>query len=252
MFETCSFKQSTLQGHCFSVQYSSDELKRAKYVAKIICLQCVSAAGLSVWTWKCCFGLIGILSFVVEVKQPIKGGKEDKITSRKEERRSICGKDREDKKRTTKTAGKEKEVSAGIPAENLITGFWWQCGAFWGCISWVWADFQSTKRGADCWVHLAAIWKVFWSVTLFFLLCHWIGISKQQKVKSKRWEKAEIFHFITEGERGSTTCGSCSYRPHWTSSGPGGPYFVWDVPGKALHWSESGQSFYLCFACAEA
>lgn len=45
----------------------------------------------------------------VEVKQPIKGGKEDKITSRKEERRSICGKDREDKKRTTKTAGKEKE-----------------------------------------------------------------------------------------------------------------------------------------------
>uniref|UniRef100_A0A8B9SM03 MYCBP associated protein n=1 Tax=Anas platyrhynchos TaxID=8839 RepID=A0A8B9SM03_ANAPL len=60
----------------------------------------------------------------LEVKQPIKGGKEDKITSRKEERRSICGKDREDKKRTTKTAGKEKEVSAGIPAENLITGFW--------------------------------------------------------------------------------------------------------------------------------
>ncbi|NWZ27926.1 MYBPP protein, partial [Asarcornis scutulata] len=45
----------------------------------------------------------------VEVKQPIKGGKEDKITSRKEERRSIGGKDREDKKRTTKTAGKEKE-----------------------------------------------------------------------------------------------------------------------------------------------
>ncbi|XP_035198592.1 MYCBP-associated protein-like isoform X2 [Oxyura jamaicensis] len=45
----------------------------------------------------------------VEVKQPIKGGKEDKITSRKEERRSVGGKDKEDKKRTSKTAGKEKE-----------------------------------------------------------------------------------------------------------------------------------------------
>ncbi|XP_066836340.1 MYCBP-associated protein isoform X1 [Anser cygnoides] len=44
-----------------------------------------------------------------EVKQPIKGGKEDKITSRKEERRSVGGKDKEDKKRTAKTAGKEKE-----------------------------------------------------------------------------------------------------------------------------------------------
>ncbi|NXU27088.1 MYBPP protein, partial [Thalassarche chlororhynchos] len=45
----------------------------------------------------------------VEVKQPIKGGKEDRITIRKEERRSFGGKDKEGKKRTTKTAGKEKE-----------------------------------------------------------------------------------------------------------------------------------------------
>lgn len=67
---------------------------------------------------------MGILSFVVEVKQPIKGGKEDKITSRKEERRSVSGKEKEDKKRTARTAGKEKEVSVGIPAENLSTGFW--------------------------------------------------------------------------------------------------------------------------------
>ncbi|XP_050764529.1 MYCBP-associated protein [Gymnogyps californianus] len=45
----------------------------------------------------------------VEVKQPIKGGKEDRITTRKEEKRSCGGKDKEGKKRTTKTAGKEKE-----------------------------------------------------------------------------------------------------------------------------------------------
>ncbi|KFV54418.1 MYCBP-associated protein, partial [Gavia stellata] len=45
----------------------------------------------------------------VEVKQPIKGEKEDKITIRKEERRSFGGKDKEGKKRTTKTVGKEKE-----------------------------------------------------------------------------------------------------------------------------------------------
>ncbi|KAM9639077.1 MYCBP-associated protein isoform 1-T1 [Morphnus guianensis] len=45
----------------------------------------------------------------VEVKQPIKGGKEDRTTTRKEERRSFGGKDKEGKKRTTKTAGKEKE-----------------------------------------------------------------------------------------------------------------------------------------------
>ncbi|XP_042658723.1 MYCBP-associated protein isoform X3 [Tyto alba] len=47
----------------------------------------------------------------VEVKQPIKGEKEDRITTRKEERRSFVGKDKEGKKRTTKTTGKEKEQS---------------------------------------------------------------------------------------------------------------------------------------------
>ncbi|KAM9258290.1 LOW QUALITY PROTEIN: MYCBP-associated protein [Cariama cristata] len=41
----------------------------------------------------------------VEVKQSIKGGG-DRITTRKEERRSFGGKDKEGKKRTTKTAGK--------------------------------------------------------------------------------------------------------------------------------------------------
>ncbi|NXW36728.1 MYBPP protein, partial [Phaetusa simplex] len=45
----------------------------------------------------------------VEVKQPIKGGKEDRITTRKEERRPSGSKEKEGKKRTTKTAGKEKE-----------------------------------------------------------------------------------------------------------------------------------------------
>ncbi|XP_040437725.1 MYCBP-associated protein isoform X2 [Falco naumanni] len=45
----------------------------------------------------------------VEVKQSIKGGKEDRITTRKEERRSFGVKEKEGKKRTTKTAGKEKE-----------------------------------------------------------------------------------------------------------------------------------------------
>ncbi|KFW12402.1 MYCBP-associated protein, partial [Fulmarus glacialis] len=41
----------------------------------------------------------------VEVKQPIKGGKEDRITIRRE-KSSYGGKDKEGKKRTTKTAGK--------------------------------------------------------------------------------------------------------------------------------------------------
>ncbi|NXQ92762.1 MYBPP protein, partial [Nyctibius grandis] len=47
----------------------------------------------------------------VEVEQPIKGGKEDRITARKERGRSFSVKDKEGKKRTTKTAGKEKEES---------------------------------------------------------------------------------------------------------------------------------------------
>ncbi|NXK21661.1 MYBPP protein, partial [Arenaria interpres] len=45
----------------------------------------------------------------VEVKQPVKGKKEDRITIRKEERKLAVGKDKEGKKRTPKTAGKEKE-----------------------------------------------------------------------------------------------------------------------------------------------
>ncbi|XP_069728742.1 MYCBP-associated protein isoform X2 [Phaenicophaeus curvirostris] len=45
----------------------------------------------------------------VEAKQAIKGGKEDGKTARREGRRSFVGKDKEGKKRTTKTAGKEKE-----------------------------------------------------------------------------------------------------------------------------------------------
>ncbi|NXI92447.1 MYBPP protein, partial [Psophia crepitans] len=44
-----------------------------------------------------------------EVKQPMKGGKEDRVTIKKEERRSFGGKDKEGKKRTPKMAGKEKE-----------------------------------------------------------------------------------------------------------------------------------------------
>ncbi|XP_074016192.1 MYCBP-associated protein [Numenius arquata] len=46
---------------------------------------------------------------VVEVKQPVKGKKEDRITIRKEERKLSVGKDKEGKKRTPKTPGKEKE-----------------------------------------------------------------------------------------------------------------------------------------------
>ncbi|NXV20130.1 MYBPP protein, partial [Cepphus grylle] len=45
----------------------------------------------------------------VEVKQPVKGGKEDRITTRKEERRPSGSKEKEGKKRTTKAAGKGKE-----------------------------------------------------------------------------------------------------------------------------------------------
>ncbi|KAM6345269.1 MYCBP-associated protein [Alca torda] len=45
----------------------------------------------------------------VEVKQAVKGGKEDRITTRKEERRPSGSKEKEGKKRTTKTAGRGKE-----------------------------------------------------------------------------------------------------------------------------------------------
>ncbi|XP_053939421.1 MYCBP-associated protein isoform X2 [Cuculus canorus] len=51
----------------------------------------------------------GVPEEAAEVKQTIKGGKEDRITTRREGRRSFLGKDKEGKKRTTKTAGKEKE-----------------------------------------------------------------------------------------------------------------------------------------------
>ncbi|NXX00274.1 MYBPP protein, partial [Larus smithsonianus] len=51
----------------------------------------------------------GVPEETVEVKQPIKGGKQDRITTRKEERRPSGSKEKEGKKRTTKTAGKEKE-----------------------------------------------------------------------------------------------------------------------------------------------
>ncbi|NXF86423.1 MYBPP protein, partial [Eubucco bourcierii] len=45
----------------------------------------------------------------VEVKHPIKGGKGERVNTRKEETRPFGGKDKEGRKRTTKTAGKEKE-----------------------------------------------------------------------------------------------------------------------------------------------
>ncbi|XP_068769810.1 MYCBP-associated protein isoform X2 [Struthio camelus] len=45
---------------------------------------------------------------MVEVQQLVKGEKEDKVTAKKDEKRSVGGKDKEDKKRT-KTSGKEKE-----------------------------------------------------------------------------------------------------------------------------------------------
>ncbi|NXG49471.1 MYBPP protein, partial [Psilopogon haemacephalus] len=45
----------------------------------------------------------------VEVKHPIKEGKEERVTTRKEERRSFGGKDKEGRKRTMKTAEKEKQ-----------------------------------------------------------------------------------------------------------------------------------------------
>ncbi|POI34748.1 hypothetical protein CIB84_001499 [Bambusicola thoracicus] len=49
----------------------------------------------------------GICSFLGEEKQPVEEG--DKISGRREEKTSVGGKDKEDKRRTTKTAGKEKE-----------------------------------------------------------------------------------------------------------------------------------------------
>ncbi|NWS76758.1 MYBPP protein, partial [Crotophaga sulcirostris] len=45
----------------------------------------------------------------VEVKQPIKGEKEGRVTTTREVRRSLGGKDKEGKRRTSKTAGKDKE-----------------------------------------------------------------------------------------------------------------------------------------------
>ncbi|NXR11929.1 MYBPP protein, partial [Semnornis frantzii] len=45
----------------------------------------------------------------VEVKHPMKGGKEERVDTRKEETRSFGGKNKEGRKRTMKTAGKEKE-----------------------------------------------------------------------------------------------------------------------------------------------
>lgn len=56
----------------------------------------------------------------MEVKQPVKGGKEDRITTRKEERKPFGGKDKEGKKRTTKAAAKEKEVCMGLPVETEV------------------------------------------------------------------------------------------------------------------------------------
>lgn len=67
------------------------------------------------WTfWMCgCFWLIEILSFVEEVKQggAKKGGKEDKIATKKEEK-----KDKEGKK-SRGPSGKEKAVGVGMPGE---------------------------------------------------------------------------------------------------------------------------------------
>uniref|UniRef100_A0A8C5IR61 MYCBP associated protein n=1 Tax=Junco hyemalis TaxID=40217 RepID=A0A8C5IR61_JUNHY len=78
----------------------------------VTCSHCASAVG---WTfWMCgCFWLIEILSFVEEVKQggAKKGGKEDKIATKKEEK-----KDKEGKK-SRATAGKEKAVGVGMPGE---------------------------------------------------------------------------------------------------------------------------------------
>uniref|UniRef100_A0A8C9NR51 MYCBP associated protein n=1 Tax=Serinus canaria TaxID=9135 RepID=A0A8C9NR51_SERCA len=67
------------------------------------------------WTfWMCgCFWLIEILSFVEEVKKggAKKGGKEDKIATKKEEK-----KDKEGKK-SRGPSGKEKAVGVGMPGE---------------------------------------------------------------------------------------------------------------------------------------
>lgn len=65
------------------------------------------------------FGVIEILSFVVEPRLSIKEGKEDKIMTKKV---SVGGKDKEAKKRTTKAAGKEKEVCVGMPVETQVLG----------------------------------------------------------------------------------------------------------------------------------
>lgn len=60
-----------------------------------------------------CFWLTEILSFVEEVKQEgaKKGGKEDKIATKKEEK-----KDKEGKK-SRGPSGKEKAVGVGMPGE---------------------------------------------------------------------------------------------------------------------------------------
>ncbi|OXB59392.1 hypothetical protein ASZ78_009692 [Callipepla squamata] len=72
---------------------------------------CVDALpqGRGTWWLQHSRRVTGISSFLGEVEQTIKGGEGDKITGRSEEKPSVGGKEKEDKKRTTKPAGKEQE-----------------------------------------------------------------------------------------------------------------------------------------------
>ncbi|OXB76994.1 UNVERIFIED_CONTAM: hypothetical protein H355_014816, partial [Colinus virginianus] len=72
---------------------------------------CVDALpqGRGTWWLQHSRRVTGISSFLGEVEQPIKGGEGDRITGRSEEKPSVGGKEKEDKKRTTKPAGKEQE-----------------------------------------------------------------------------------------------------------------------------------------------
>lgn len=221
-------------------------IKRGKYTAKVTHSHCASAVG---WTfWMCgCFWLIEILSFVEEVKQGrAKRGKEDKIATKKEEK-----KDKEGKKSRGSSG---KSVGVGMLGEPWVLGTVWSILRL--CIlslSW----FPTQWKRCCCWeMHLAAVWAVSWPMSLFSLVCPWLGSFKQQKAENKRWE-ASIFHFSAGHERGSRVCqrkrweaeggrGSCTYRWGRTCSGAGGLYFTWKIPGKALHWSESDQSLCHC------
>lgn len=134
--------------------------------------------------WKCCFWITEVFSFLVGVKHPVKGGKEESVATRKEERRSFGGKDKEGRKRTMKTAGKEKEVCVGMPAETYMPKTMGSVLVAYLESKLISRQVKEAAASVSC--ILMATWKMFWPRS-FFPPVPKKGMSKQQKVKRKRW-----------------------------------------------------------------